>query len=77
MSPDQPVRTQDSPVIRIDGREVRAPGTYVTGIELLSAAGIDSETRVLYAKGHDGLRIAPEDTVEVQPGSEFVTQPRE
>lgn len=76
MSPDQPVRKQDTPLIRIDGQEVRAPGTHVTGIELLSAAGLDPDKRELYAKGHHGLRIGPEDSVEIQQGSEFVTQPR-
>lgn len=76
MPPEQPSRTEETPVVRVDGREVRIPGTHVTGVEILSSAGLDAGTLDLYAKGHRGMRIGPQDTVEIQPGSEFVTRPR-
>jgi hypothetical protein len=47
----------------------------MTGAQILALAGLDAGEVALYAEGHRGRRLAPEEPVPVQEGSRFVTRP--
>lgn len=76
MSADPTAPPQEEPIIHLDGETYRAPGEFLTGMEILSLAGLPADDYDLYAEGHRGRRIAPEEPVEVRPGARFVTRPR-
>lgn len=71
---DQP--TDDRPTIHVDDHPVRALGGEMTGAEILALAGAQADAVDLFAEGHQGLCIAPEQPVPVQEGSRFRTRPR-
>ncbi|HET6404631.1 MAG TPA: multiubiquitin domain-containing protein [Candidatus Thermoplasmatota archaeon] len=65
------------PVLYIDGQPVSGvPAPQMTGAQILAAAGHDADIVDLYAEGHHGQRIGPEQAVPVQDGSRFVTRRR-
>ena len=64
------------PLILVDDRPLRALGPEMTGAEILALAGAGADAFDLYAEGHRGRRIPPEEPVPVQEGSRFRTRPR-
>lgn len=65
------------PTVFVDDRPVpEVPGPQATGAQILAAAGLDPDDVDLYAQGHAGRRIGPEEAVPVQEGGRFVTRPR-
>lgn len=76
MSPDMPRETA-RPTIYVDERPLHATGRRMTGAEILAEVGLPPEEYDLYATGHHGVRIPPEQDIEVREGARFMTRPHE